>query len=177
MRQNSNMMETGSIFRFLLQALSTLKVRIVCAVSAVAVSACMLPCAGQDKGTWRASGNSATSVTGDITISGTKIRFDFLAFPLAQIRLLKPEEVSAIFDTDAGNSGSGFLYGLNVSAETRFLHKNTLCGSEDVHWMATYVSGRSLKAAFFSGTAAPSLSAEAMLNSSALCGTFSYTRF
>jgi hypothetical protein len=42
--------------------------------------------------------------------------------------------------------------------------------------MATYVAGRSLKVAFFSGPKAPEFTLNAIANSTELCGTFSYTR-
>ena len=73
-------------------------------------------------------------------------------------------------------SGSGYLYRLNVPATKRFLHKNSLCGSDDTQWLATFVEGRSLRVAFFSGTDAPVLTVDALANSTDVCGTFSYSR-
>ena len=68
------------------------------------------------------------------------------------------------------------LYRLRVPAERRFLHKNTLCGTEDTQWMATYVAGKSLRVAFFSGDNTPVFTFEAISSSTDLCGTFTYYR-
>jgi hypothetical protein len=64
---------------------------------------------------------------------------------------------------------------LNIPADKRFLHKNTLCGSEVTQWMVTYVEGRTLHVAFFSGNDMPLLTAEALTNSTDVCGLFSYS--
>ena len=110
----------------------------------------------QDKGYWRAVSSNANDITGDLTIGDTKVAINFASFPLAQIRKLQPAEWSAIFDADPG-SGSGYLYRLNVPATKRFLHKNTLCGSDDTQWLATYAQGRSSARGvlFRSGRACP----------------------
>jgi hypothetical protein len=42
--------------------------------------------------------------------------------------------------------------------------------------MATYVEGRSLKLAFFSGQKAPVFTLDAISNSTDLCGTYNYVR-
>jgi hypothetical protein len=42
--------------------------------------------------------------------------------------------------------------------------------------MATYVSGKTLQLAFFSGQKSPVFSLDAMANSTDLCGTFSYAK-
>jgi hypothetical protein len=89
---------------------------------------------------------------------------------------LKPAESSAVFEADPGAGGNGNLYRLNVPAQKRFLHKNTLCGSDDTQWFATYVEGRSLHVAYFSGSDMPVLTPEALANSTDVCGTFSYSR-
>jgi hypothetical protein len=136
---------------------------------------CSLSAPAQDKGYWRAASSNANGITGDLTISESKLIINFTSFPLAQIRKLEPAEWSAIFDADPG-SGSGYLYRLNVPAARRFLHKNTLCGSDDTQWLATYVEGRSLRVAFFSGADVPVLTIDALANSTDVCGTFSYSR-
>lgn len=147
------------------------------AATALALAlACALPAAAQDKGYWRSASNTANSITGDISISDTRVTIDFSNFTLAPIRKLAAAEVAAAFDADSNAGGSGQLYRLNVPATKRFLHKNTLCGSDDTQWMATYVEGRNLHVAFFSGENMPVLSAEALNNSSDLCGTFVYAR-
>jgi hypothetical protein len=136
---------------------------------------CSLSAPAQDKGYWRAASSNASGITGDLTISESKLTINFTSFPLAQIRNLQPAEWSAIFDADPG-SGNGYLYRLNVPATKRFLHKNTLCGSDDTQWLATYSEGRSLRVAFFSGADVPVLTSDALANSTDVCGTFSYSR-
>lgn len=129
----------------------------------------------QEKGYWRAASNTARSITGDVSLSPEKIVINFSSFTIAKIRSLQPAELSALFDAEDGG-GSGNLYRLNVPAAKRFMHKNTLCGSDDTQWMATYVAGRSLYLAFFSGQKLPELTLEALANSTDHCGTFVYQR-
>jgi len=138
--------------------------------------ACAVFCAAQDGGYWRASSHTANAITGDIAISGSRVTIDFSSFPLAQIRKLKPAEVSAVFDADVNAGIEGALYRLRIPAGRRFLHKNTLCGTEDAQWMTTYVTGHTLEVAFFSGDQAPVFTYEAISSSTALCGTFTYGR-
>lgn len=130
----------------------------------------------QDKGYWRAASNTAVSITGDISLSDTKVTLNFTNFSIAQIRTLNAAEVAAAFDSDANAGGNGALYRLMVPADKRFLHKNTLCGTADTQWMATYVTGRNLKVAFFSGDNAPILTFDALSNSTDLCSIFVYAR-
>jgi hypothetical protein len=130
----------------------------------------------QDKGTWHASSTTANSITGDIGISDTKLMINFMSFPLAYIRGLKPEEISAVFDAALDAGGSGNLYRLNINGAQKFQHRNTLCGTEETQWMVTFVDGKTLHVAFFSGADAPVLKPEAVMNSQDLCGTFMYAR-
>jgi hypothetical protein len=95
---------------------------------------------------------------------------------MAQIRKMTPAEGSAAFGTDINAGGVGFLYRLSVPAARRFLHRNSLCGSEDTQWMATYVTGRTMQVAFFSGDNMPVMTADALANSTDVCGTFGYSR-
>ena len=129
-----------------------------------------------DKGYWRAASNSAARITGDITFSSSKITIDFTNFPLVPARNLTPAEVSAVFDEAVDTAGSGSLYRLNIPASRRFLNHNTLCGSEETHWMATYVAGKTLNVAFFSGDDAPTLTFEELQKSTALCGAYTFVR-
>jgi hypothetical protein len=145
------------------------------------VMAALLACgsltgAAQDKGYWRAASSNAGDITGDVSITNDKITINFSSFPIAQIRPLKPAESSAIFDADPGAGGSGHLYRLDIPAQKRFLHKNTLCGSDETEWLATYVQGRALHVAFFSGPDMPVFTPEALANTTDVCGTFSYSR-
>ncbi len=137
---------------------------------------CCLSSAAQDKGYWRAASTNSKAITGDISIGDDKVFINFLAFRIAQARTLGPAEVAAAFDADVNAGGTGELYHLNVPADRRFLHHNTLCGTEETQWMATYVSGRTLQVAFFSGQAPPVLTIDALENSTDLCGAFTYSR-
>lgn len=130
----------------------------------------------QDSGAWRAASTNATSITSDIAILKDKLSIDFLIYPLAPIRTLKPVEVSAVFDADVNAGISGMLYRMNVPGGQRFLHKNTLCGGEDTKWMATYVTGHTLNVAFFSGDDMPVFTFDAISKTTDLCGTFAYDR-
>jgi hypothetical protein len=146
------------------------------ALAAPLLCACSLSASAQDKGPWRATSSTATSITGDLGISDDKLSINFTVFTLAEIRKLEPAEAVALFSAENGVPGNGFLYRLNVPAAKRFLHKNTLCGSEETQWMATYATGRELRVAFFSGSKMPELTAEALANSTDVCGTFLYGR-
>lgn len=130
----------------------------------------------QEAGAWRAASSNAKAITGDVALSGQRVSINFTTYPMAQIRALTPAELAATFDAEPGAPGTGNLYRVSIPADKRFLHKNTLCGSEDTQWLVTYASGRSLQLAFFSSSQMPALSAEALANSSNLCGTFSYVR-
>ena len=145
-------------------------------VLAVLAFACSLTCAAQDQGYWRAASTNANSITGDLAIGKNRLTINFTSFPLTPVRVLKTEEVAAAFDADVNAGGNGELYRVTVPASKRFLHHNTLCGTEDAQWMATYVSGRSLQVAFFSGDTPPVLSMEALANSMSVCGMFTYSR-
>jgi hypothetical protein len=135
-----------------------------------------LTVAAQEKGNWRAASNTARSITGDVALSDEKISINFSIFTMVRVRSLDKAELSAAFDADSNAEGSGSLYRLNIPAAKKFLRKNSLCGDEDSQWMATYVSGRSLQLAFFSGEQTPIFTLDAIGNSTALCGTFSYVK-
>ncbi len=135
-----------------------------------------LAMAGQDKGSWRAVSSTAKGVTGDVTFAGQKIAINFSAFTIAQIRELTPAEVSAVLHGDSVAAGAGHLYRTSIPAAKTFLHHNTLCGSEDTQWVVTVVRGHALQLAFFSGSGMPVLTADAMANTTDLCGTYTYSR-
>ncbi len=145
-------------------------------VASVLLLSCAAAGAEPDQGYWRAASSAATSITSDITIGKEKLTIDFIAYPLAPIRALKPVEVSAVFDADVNAGINGTLYRLRVPAMQRFEHKNTLCGDEDTQWMATYVTGKTLEVAFFSGDDMPVFTFDAISKSTTLCGTFAYSR-
>ncbi len=132
--------------------------------------------AAPEQGMWRASSQNARTITGDIALSGQKIAINFLTFTIVRTRALDKAELSGAFDAGSDPSASGTLYRLQVRADQKFLHKNTLCGEEQTEWMATAVSGRSLQVIFFSGEKPPQLTLDAMNNSTNVCGAFTFTR-
>jgi hypothetical protein len=129
-----------------------------------------------EKGHWRAASNTAASITGDISISGSKITIYFSSFMISPVRLLKPAEVSAAFDEAVDTAGNGQLYRVSIPASRRFIKNNTLCGSQDTQWIALYVANGALKVAFFSGENPPLMTFESLQNSTDLCGTYTYVR-
>lgn len=130
----------------------------------------------QDRGYWQAASDSAKQITGDIAISAMKLSINFSRFTIAQIRPLTAAEATAVFGGDAG-AGGGNLYRLDVPAEKKFAHHNTLCGDEDVQWMVTWSDGRGLQVAFFSGSAMPVLTREALeKDSQNVCELLGYGR-
>jgi hypothetical protein len=145
----------------------------------LAALACILPLAptihAQDIGAWRAASKTAESITGDVSFSDLKVSINFSSFTIAQIRTLQAAEAAALFNLDKP-TGAGNLYRLDIPAGKRFLHHNTLCGVEDTQWIATWVEGRTLQLAFFSGSAMPALTPDTLNNNSSLCGTFTYMR-
>jgi hypothetical protein len=145
-------------------------------VMTMAVLGSMTGWAQQERGQWRAASTTAKAITGDVAIAGEKLVINFAQFPIAEIRALRPEEISAAFNVEDATLGKGYLYRLSVAPGQRFLHKNTLCGSDETQWMATYVQGKDLQLAFFSGGNMPQITPEALGNTTNLCGTFSYVR-
>jgi hypothetical protein len=148
-------------------------------IAAILVLSCAIHCPAQqqDKGYWRAASNTAAKITGDIAISDSKLTINFRSYPLASIRNLQPVEVSAVFDADVNTAGQGALYRLKIPAALKLLHHNTLCGTDDTQWMATYLSdSKSLEVAFFSGDDMPVFAIDKISNSSNLCGTYSFAR-
>jgi hypothetical protein len=141
----------------------------------LAVLAFTLSAPAQEDGPWRAASTNARTITGDVVFSPLKISINFTAFTIAQIRSLKTEEVLALFNPDSP-TGGGNLFRVEIPADRRFLHKNTLCGSESTQWIITYAQGRSLQVAFFSAATPPVLTVDALNDAPNLCGIFSYVR-
>ena len=137
---------------------------------------CSFALAAQDRGYWRAASSNAASITGDVALSNSRVTINFTTFPFVEVRRLKSAEVSSVFDADVNAGIEGTLYRLNVSASKRFLHRNNLCGEQDTHWMATYVAGKSMQVAFFSGDSEPVFKFGVIQNSPALCGVYTYVR-
>lgn len=139
-------------------------------------SLCGISALAQDAGYWRAESKTAQSITGDIAIGEERLLINFTRYTIAPIRSLTSAEVSSVFDVpaDAGNKGS--LYRLSIPGDKKMLHRNTLCGGEETQWMATFVNGKSMSLVFFSGGSMPVFTPEAISNTTALCGSFSYRR-
>jgi hypothetical protein len=129
----------------------------------------------QEDGPWRAASTNARAITGDVVFSPLKLSINFTSFTVAQIRLIKTEEVLAVFNPES-TTGGGNLFRVEIPADKRFLHHNTLCGSESTQWIVTYAQGRTLQVAFFSGATPPVLTVDALNDATNLCGIFSYVR-
>jgi hypothetical protein len=130
----------------------------------------------EERGYWRAASQSARTITGDITLADERLTINFSTTTISRIRALEPAELSAIFDTDASSPIAASLYRLNIPASKKFIKRNSLCGSEDIHWMVAYAQGNSLQLAFFSGDKPPVFTFDAMAASTDKCGTFTYAR-
>jgi hypothetical protein len=157
-------------------ASSKVNTHILRRIAGLSALALCLSCAAQDRGYWYAASSTAQSITSDIALSDNTIKINLTAIPMQRVRTLAPAEVSAAFDADVNSGVKGALYRLNVPASRHFVHHNTLCGSEDTQWMATYAIERRLQVAFFSGSEPPVFTLDALRNSTDLCGTFSYSR-
>ncbi len=144
--------------------------------AAIALLACTPLALAQEKGSWRAASKTARSITGDVAIVNERISINFAPFALAQIRTLQPDEIAAAFDSDSTAGGTANLYRVSIPATRKFLKGNTLCGSDETQWMASYVVGKDLQLAFFSGPKMPVFTHDALSNSPDLCGTYSYVR-
>src|ERR1700733_15473097 len=107
-----------------------MKRRILWAI-AVPVVAYSLTAAAQEKGIWRAASSTAQNISGDVALSEDKLSINFSGFTIAQIRALEPGELSAVFAAEGAAGGSGNLYRLRIPGDKKFMHKNTLWGSED----------------------------------------------
>lgn len=138
--------------------------------------AATLCCGAQDKGFWRAASTNATAITGDIAFADNSITLNMSGYPMTQIRKLTPTEVAAVFDADLNEGRNGSLYRTNIPARERFRHHNTLCGTEDTLWVATYITGRTISVAFFSGLDEPRFTFDALMKSQDKCGIFTYAR-
>lgn len=149
--------------------------RLLSAITLTIILAFTLSSAAQEDGPWRATSTNARTITGDVAFSPLKISINFTTFTIAQIRSLKTEEVLALFNPDI-TTGGGNVFRVDIPADKRFLHHNTLCGSESTQWIITYAQGRSLQIALFSGATPPVLTVDAVNNAPNLCGIFSYVR-
>ena len=152
------------------------RAKIVTLLAAAGVLCAAAAHAQEDRGYWRAASANAAAITGDLNIGELRVSINFSTFPLAPIRRLKPVEVSAVFDADVNAGIEGSLYRLKVPASRYIVKKNTLCGGEETQWMATYVTGKNMQVAFFSGDDMPVFKFDAVQNSPDLCGVYAYAR-
>lgn len=144
-------------------------------VAALTILPVTLSAVAQEDGPWRAASSNARAITGDVIFSPMKFSINFTTFTIAQIRSLKNEEVMALFNPDNA-TGGGNIFRVEIPADKRFLHHNTLCGSETTQWIVTYAQGRNLQIALFSGGTPPVLTVDALNDAPNLCGVFSYIR-
>lgn len=151
------------------------RLSLLCALLALVLIG-TVPSAAQELGDWRAASSTAKSITGDIGFTHEKLWINFVGFWIAQIRTLTPDELNATFPAESAAGGTANLYRLSIPSDKKFLHKNTLCGSDDTQWVAAYATGHTLQLAFFSGSHIPTLTPDALANSATLCGIFSYIR-
>jgi hypothetical protein len=152
------------------------KTRLLAIAAAGLFCVCSLLASAQDKGPWRATSSNATAITGDIGVFDDKLSLNFSTFTIAEIRKLDPAEAAALFSTETSAPGGGFLYRMGIPSTKHFAHKNTLCGNDDTQWMATWLQGRELHVAFFSGGKTPVMTPDALANSTDVCGLFLYGR-
>lgn len=145
-------------------------------IVAVTLATFALTLPAQEAGLWRATSTNAKAITGDLGFGENKLILNFLQFPVSQIRPLTTDELLSVFNPDNPAAAVGHLYKLQISGDQKFLHKNSLCGSDTVEWMATAIIGRELRIAMFSGSPVPALTLDSMNNGANLCGTYTYTR-
>ena len=129
-----------------------------------------------DIGHWSAKTDRTRDMTGDLTITPGMLTIYQSKFPLARVRKLTPAETGAVFDADTNARIGGDLYRLHVPPGVYYTGGDLLCGREVIRWMATYVSGRTLQVAFFSGDDAPVFTFDAVSNSTAMCGMYIFSR-
>ena len=151
--------------------------RTIVAGLVVGLSCCAMR--AQEQGNWRPVSTTARSITGPIAIGDEKLVINFVRFAVAEIRPVTPAEIAAVLamgPTEDGKPLTGHLFRLSIPADQKFLHKNTMCGGDETQWMVSAVQGKTLQLAFFSGATMPVMTAEAVGNSTNLCGTFTYVR-
>ncbi len=136
-----------------------------------------VPVTAQERGSWRPASKTAQSITGDVTFNGERMTINFFSLTVAEIRPLKTDEVLAAFDGADPAAGAGHLFRLSIPGDKRFLHKNTICGSDETQWMATFVAGKEMRVVFFSNATPPVFTMEALGKSENLCGAYTYARY
>jgi hypothetical protein len=125
---------------------------------------------------WSATSTTAMSITGDVAISPADLTMADADYPLTHVATVPAQQRAAIGQFIAVPEPSAAdLYRIKIPAARKLHNGNTLCGGDEVTWLlAVSGSGPTMALAFFSGTAQPSLNANALSNNTALCGTFTY---
>ncbi|MGA1799097.1 hypothetical protein VH567_09985 [Sphingomonas sp. 4RDLI-65] len=120
--------------------------------------------AGEER--WSATSTTAMAITGDITLSPTRLMAAGKVFPLAVVA-----DVTT-FGTARGPQAARLLR-ITKRVNPVLRNGNRLCGAAPVRWIAVYRSdaGKMLNLAAFSGARQPKGESDA-----GLCGTFLYAR-
>lgn len=115
---------------------------------------------------WSATSNTAMAITGDITLSPTRLAMAGKSLPLAVAA-----DVPA-FGTSLNGPRPARILKVTRPADPKLLNGNTLCGAP-ARWIAVYRTdaGKSLNMAVFSSVAQPTGE-----DDKGLCGTFLYSR-
>ena len=140
--------------------------RINAAVITVALLASTSVAAAPRTERWSATSRTAMAITGDITLSPTK-----LVMARRAVLPLKVDSDTKTFATNTGNQAARILR-VTKPANPKLLNGNSLCGTP-VRWIAVYRSngGRDLNLAAFSNSRRPTGESD-----TGLCGTFLYSR-
>jgi hypothetical protein len=125
---------------------------------------------------WSAMSTTAMSITGDVTLSPTDLTMAGTGYPLTHVATVPAQQRAGIGQFIAVTEPAAVdLYRIKIPGARKLRNGNTLCGGNDVAWLLVVSgSGPTLALAFFSGAAQPPLDPNALSNSTALCGTFTY---
>lgn len=125
---------------------------------------------------WGAISTTAMSITGDVAMSPTGLTMAGTEYPLTHVATVPAQQRAGIGQFIAVTEPTGAdLYRIKIPGTRKLHNGNTMCGGKDVTWLlAVSGSGPTLALAFFSSAAQPSLDGNALGNSTAVCGTFTY---
>ena len=140
------------------------------------VFAFTLSATAQEDGPWRAASTNARAITGRYRLLSTKVHHQLHHFHHQPRSVRSKLRRSSRSSTPISPRAAAISSASTFQPIRRFLHKNTLCGSESTQWIVTYAQGRSLQVALFSGSTPPVLTVDALNDPSNLCGIFSYVR-
>lgn len=140
-----------------------MRYHVAAAVVTALIPAIALAASGVER--WTAASTTAIGITGDITLSPTRLTAAGRTFPLAVAADVKD------FTSNTGMQAARILRVTHPS-DPILKNGNTLCGAP-VRWIAVYRSdgGKSLNLSAFTGGRQPTGE-----TGSNLCGTFLYTR-